>query len=265
MRMVSAISWIATTLFLSIGGLLLLFACDLNVPLFNSGGKFCPKPAELDVLDGEAARRHDLEIRIHEAELKLAQTPRCAPPPPAPPERAEVSDPPERTEVLVGPQVGARGKLEVTLWWQTKDDLDLMVMCPGGLIKGLNSDTRGPGICGDGILDHDANRKLVNPVSDPVEHIVWQRVIPDGQYEVWAKPSYSFGPAPIKYQVRVEFDGEQKICSGEVYVDWMRKTGIRQRAITFTPRHPLPDCEYLNHTMVLCSTEDEADNNKFCK
>ena len=125
----------------------------------------------------------------------------------------------------------AREASSRSLWWHTKDDLDLMIKCPVGL-KGSNSHTKGPGICGDGILDHDANRKLVNPVSDPVEHIVWQRIIPDGQYEVWVKPSYSFRPATIKYEVRVEFDGEQRICSGEVYLDRARETGTRQRAIT---------------------------------
>jgi hypothetical protein len=42
----------------------------------------------------------------------------------------------------------------------------------------------GPGVCGDGIIDVDANRKRLHPINDPAEHAVWVRSAPMGDYTV---------------------------------------------------------------------------------
>jgi hypothetical protein len=102
--------------------------------------------------------------------------------------------------------IGKRGRLEVPLWWSTTDDLDLVIGCPPagmldpfkltsvrarrttgttflGRIMGM-----GPGLCGDGIIDVDANRKRLHPINKPAQHAVWVRSAPMGDYTVAVRP-----------------------------------------------------------------------------
>ncbi len=60
-------------------GLVLLFACEFAIgPLF--GLRYCILPEAIDALAMERARGRDLEARIREAELRLAEKPLCPPP-----------------------------------------------------------------------------------------------------------------------------------------------------------------------------------------
>jgi len=158
-----------------------------------------------------------------------------------------------------GPVVGERGRLEITLWWDTTDDLDIVVKCPGGVLdsaylfasKRLGVIAgRGPGVCGDGIIDVDANRKRLHPVNNPAEHAFWKRNVPAGLLEVEVVGYNDTSPnSRIPYSVRVEFAGEQKVCSGhvEIYGAHGVLGAVAKRnesPIRFIAQRPLPECQY---------------------
>jgi hypothetical protein len=258
--------WAAASLVLGANGLILLLACDFNVPsILGQGRRFCPVPVETGALAHELARKNQLETRMHEAELRLARVPRCADgndaAPPAPQGPATLPSPqgpttPQRSEGPNGPRIGARGKLEITLWWHTVDDLDLRVVCPGGMISPSSSHTTGPGICGDGVHDVEANRNMIDPVNDPAEHIVWKRDIPEGSYKVLVVPKSTLRSTPIDYKVRVDLDGASRVCSGQVRWDAEAGNGNAQVPLEFNPTAALPACQSSNVSMHKCAPDE---------
>lgn len=153
----------------------------------------------------------------------------CPAPPPAPP----------------GPQPSAceregceTGRLQVTLLWQTQDDLDLYVDCPGDT---LFFDHR-TGACGDGKLDLDAQADRDMP--EPVENVRWQAPPPTGRYRVRVQFSRvkQAGDGPIGYEVQVRLNDELRVCRGQVD----RPTGdtaVVTTAITFDLPGHLPACD----------------------
>jgi hypothetical protein len=252
---VRVLSAVFALLLLAIGTLL-LFACDFQTPqLFYLGRQFCPALARLG-FERETARREELLASLHDAEVQLAQVPNCAsptPPPPPPPPEPPPPPPPPPPAPPPGPVVGKPGRLQITLWWFTRDDLDLYVDCPGGHINPFNAATKGPGICGDGELDVDANRNRINTVTDPKEHVVWEDDVPLGSYSVAVRPSSTNNAARIPFSVRVDYDGESKVCTGEVMWDPTNLVGYQRRVIHFTPQHPLPECSYSDEPLQVCS------------
>jgi hypothetical protein len=239
MRSVRSFLWLAMAACLLAGGVLLLIGCDFAMPSFlNFRGAFCPKKADLSGLRREQELQDGLLGMIHEAQLRLAGLPDCRPPPPP------------------GPQPGKRGRLEVTLWWESKDDLDLWVKCPSGDIRPNTMSTKGPGICGDGVHDVDANRNKINSTMNPSEHIVWTTEIPDFLYRVYVHPHSTTSGNSIPYRIRVDFDGESVTCSGQVQWDGHSGVGYAQYPIEFTPTHPLPACVSSNKSLRLCDSPD---------
>jgi hypothetical protein len=76
---VDIVLWLLLAALLSVCGVLTLRACDLGpMPLF--GGRYCAAAAQRDALAAERARARDLEERIREAELRIAEKPACAQP-----------------------------------------------------------------------------------------------------------------------------------------------------------------------------------------
>jgi hypothetical protein len=80
--------WVFFTLCLVVSGLLLLPACGLALPhqlpfLQSYRSKFCPVPIDRTAYLRASEERMAKLQRIHQAELKVAQTPRCAAPGPA--------------------------------------------------------------------------------------------------------------------------------------------------------------------------------------
>jgi hypothetical protein len=223
------LTWSAFALLLFASGGLLLLGCGINI---LPGHRYCPIPVDRSNLEREIATREALQQKIHDAEIHLARIAPCADPP-APQRRAQT-----------GPIVGKSGRMQVTLWWHSTDDIDLYLECnpPGKEMSPQNAATRGPGLCGDGILDVDANRNMASPTTSPAEHIYWKENIPAASYTVKVRPFKTNSGAKIPYSVRVEFDGEEKICSGDVAWDGSSRTGHAQIAIVFRPSHPLPDC-----------------------
>lgn len=260
MRLVKILLWTAFGLMLAAGGFLLLDACDVGHPHFlSTAARFCPVPVDTSARDRAMARREAIQNRIHDAELKIARVANCAPvaaPPASPPQTRPAPQPspapPQRAQIInPGPIVGRRGKLEITLWWNTTDDLDLTVKCPGGVIS-PRAGQQGPGICGDGVHDVDANQKMINPVTDPKEHAAWTSP-PDGEYRVEVKAYQTSHPDPIEYSVRVQLDDEVRICTGKVQWDGHNGKGYYQSPITFRPQHPLPECNFQDFPETLCS------------
>jgi hypothetical protein len=192
MRWLSALLWGAMVACLVAGGFLLLSACDFLAPhILSFGGAFCPQRIDLSALNRERDRQDELENKIHEAELQFAGLPDCPPEPnkdvdedkaPPAPHTDTEGDKARRKAHERG---GKSGRLQITLSWRTKDDLDLEVGCsnsnPFRYLGYLGQVNRGPGKgqCGDGKFDVDANSKMIRPINDPVENAVWNSDIPD--------------------------------------------------------------------------------------
>lgn len=76
---------------------------------------------------------------------------------------------------------GMMGALNVTLIWNTPDDLDLSVRCPDNSLISFKTSR----VCG-AILDIDSNVSSSNPSPEPVENIVWPETpTMTGQYTVY--------------------------------------------------------------------------------
>ncbi|MBL8838143.1 MAG: hypothetical protein JNL66_17970 [Alphaproteobacteria bacterium] len=100
-----------------------------------------------------------------------------------------------------------QGEASVSLAWNTQDDLDVVVVCPGNAEVGY----RQPQGCG-GQLDVDMNRG--DPRSDtPVENITWPSVdaAPRGRYRVQIDNQSN---QSVPYRVRVTVRGESREYTG---------------------------------------------------
>lgn len=101
------------------------------------------------------------------------------------------------------------GEASVSLAWNTQDDLDIVVACPGNAQVGY----RNPQACG-AQLDVDMNRG--DPRSDtPVENITWPSVdaAPRGRYRVQIDNQSNDA---VPYRVRVTVRGESREFTGTV-------------------------------------------------
>lgn len=100
-----------------------------------------------------------------------------------------------------------QGEASVSLAWNTQDDLDVVVVCPGNAEVGYRN-TQG---CG-AQLDVDMNRG--DPRSDtPVENITWPSVdtAPRGRYRVQIDNQSN---QSVPYRVRVTVRGESREYTG---------------------------------------------------
>lgn len=187
---------------------LLLPACGIRLPFGvtafgTGGGAYCAPVAEARPADPAGARTQDLiaEADVLEEQLRRRLNSCVAPAPEPPP---VVPEPPQTDAAdRVEEAGGQRGQTEVTLIWNNREDLDLMVKCPGG---GMIA--RGGANCG---AKHDVDMNFDNNFSDrPVEHVTWEQKPPPGRYQVFVKlhPSgggEAGGPAPeTEFQVEVK-------------------------------------------------------------
>jgi hypothetical protein len=81
-RVLGAVVWTCFVVIVGCCCYVFLAACDLGRPIF--GLRYCAARTAPDGLADQRAREHDLQDRIHEAELHIARLPACAPPPPPP-------------------------------------------------------------------------------------------------------------------------------------------------------------------------------------
>ncbi len=254
------------------GGVLMLRACGIR-QVFGFARNYCPAPSDgafaREVETGESLRR-----QVHVAEMSQAEVPPCtapavqpsirqpstgrptATPEPTPEERAESQAIDKRVEQ----RGGKTGRLQFTLAWATLDDLDLNVTCPGGRISSFDGE-RGPGICGDGVKDIDANRNLKTNVSTtPVENVVWTDSYPDGRYiiDVIEYRSVTDGANRVPFTLRMRLGDQESECHGAVTQlaprdmvkrDGQLESGTAQQ-LSWTGGEPLPSCDFTLVTTV---------------
>ena len=112
-------------------------------------------------------------------------------------------------------RVERRGEAQITLIWDTEDDLDLAITCPNN--NQISYSTKGNLICG-GILDIDRNSKDTNTVTRPVENITFpQGLIASGEHSIVITNYKDRGSKqPIPYTLTIR-QGEEKIVHrGEI-------------------------------------------------
>eukprot|EP00439_Symbiodinium_sp_Y106_P014745 s6370_g2.t1 len=122
-------------------------------------------------------------------------------------------------------QQGAKsGNLQFSLSWDTKDDLDLHVITPGGREIWFQNKVSP---CG-GELDVDMNRSGSQLVVNPVENIVWPRAAaPVGEYKVFVNLYAARSPGPVSFKVRVSNQGSVSMFSGSVCSWSSRKVHVK--------------------------------------
>jgi len=185
----------------------------------------------------DAARTLEASIRqkqlIIAAKLAKCEV-ECSPPLPRPKPHVETDG--DKARKIVTERGGKTGRLQVTLAWHTFDDLDLEIVCPLGMLAQSRYKQKAPGNCGDGKIDVDANRKMLNPVINPVENAVWENDIPELLY-VRVDAYLIKSASPVDYIVTVKLDDEEKICRGAI------ERSDFEYVITFKPEHPLRGCD----------------------
>lgn len=238
--------WTGFGLLLAAGAWLFLRACGLD----GFGLNYCPAPRDHAALMREVADGDRLRDQVHRAQMALTEQPLCAPPPPVP-DAAPATRP---IDERVTERGGRNGKLQFTLLWDTLDDLDLNVTCPGGDINGFPGH-RGPGICSDGVKDLDANRNTTENVSEhPVENVVWQGDPPQGTYRIDVIEYRSKGGIAntVPFTLRLRWNGQERVCHSDVTDtgsasqerDAVGPIAGTARAITWTLRPDLPGCDF---------------------
>ncbi len=205
---------------------LLIAPCGLN----NRGMIFCPKPAPaINAIPSEARVIEDeIAILQHELALKDRACQPTIPVLPAKPALGTNAPSGNQPEAMpdkvdkgalspedVGRKIverGAeRGALNFALSWSSTDDVDLSVTCPNG--QTISYKNR---VDCNGTYDLDANVKRGEAVSDPVENVVFQEVVP-GVYKVRAhlKGNRTDGEKAVTLHV-LRKDGRSQTYSGIV-------------------------------------------------
>ena len=264
MRSLGVALWCLFGLLVLGGGWLFLRACGTRPDLVWSRN-FCPAPPDHSRMMREAEVGDGLQRQVHAAEMRLAEMPPCPPPRPNVPtptpmpmptrpqpqqQRAESQSMDRRVER----RGGKRGRLQLTLSWATTDDLDINVDCPGGQISSY-AGHRGPGICGGGVKDIDANGDLVRNVSStPVENVSWAADVPEGTYLITIIEYKARAPGgnDVPFSLRMRYGDEEKICH-DVVSEWAPSQYRREgrqlfngtyRTISWRTGEPLPDCNF---------------------
>ncbi len=181
----------------------LLPACAIDLPLLR-GASQCVRAQNGPPLDLNA-RNEALRRAVFEAEKRIATN--CADKAkPSPRRKGESDKAPSRDETKKRAEDAGlhRGRLDVTLAWNGREDLDLHVYCPGGHLY-----FRQKSACG-GILDQDRNASLATAEEHPVEHATWPREPPAGMYRIVVNYlSHGLPLRPVPFTVLVR-NGEEE-------------------------------------------------------
>ncbi len=104
------------------------------------------------------------------------------------------------------------GDVQITLIWNSTNDLDLWVQDPNG----VNIYYRQPSSQSGGQLDVDANAGCRNVTTQPVENIFWPfGKAPPGEYVVWVNYYQQCEiNASTPFTVRISVDGRRREFSG---------------------------------------------------
>lgn len=211
-------------------------------------GALCDLPPELQRLERDAQAMHDDERALRRdlatiedrvlamrascrrpaviAQAPPPTPPRPPPPPPTPPPPAPPPPAQDDMQQRLDRERAQRGEVNVSLAWDTRDDLDLWVVCPNG--ERVSWQRRDG--CG-GKLDVDANAGGNGSETQPVENIFWTRIAdgPAGRYRVEIE---NFDGGPNTWRVRVTVGG--RTC------DFQGSIGRSRARVTVT-EFTLPD------------------------
>ncbi|KAA5603907.1 hypothetical protein F1188_18400 [Roseospira marina] len=236
--------WVLLALLLAAILISLLSACGVGLPPRALGPMLvgrCPIPVAADpdrsALVAESQHGRSLEDTIRRLELAIQEragqcdaevaalpepvpepVPSVAPESEPEPEPAEVvpdTQPPdeddEEFDRRVEEQGGQSDETQITLMWDSTDDLDLKLRCPDGQLISYQNPSR----C-NAVLDVDVNESDRNLVRDAVENIVFQGPPPPGQYQVVVDVYKTRESAnrPIPFRVRLVITGERRVIEG---------------------------------------------------
>ena len=188
--------WAALTLLLLVIGWLLLKYCALGLPSMVAANdrpllNYCRSEVE--------DRTETLRRRIDQLDAEIRRKQQACTPP------RQVPPPPRDTNRDIQQEGGKIGAINVVLIWETDDDLDLHVVCPGG--QRISYST--PSECG-GMLDIDRNAAAQTMSQRPIENIVWsQGAAPTGKFVVQVNrfATRSSGQRPTSFVVELKIDG----------------------------------------------------------
>lgn len=252
-RLAASLLWLIPIALAGAIAWLLLPACGVSLPFGlaafgKGGGAYCALVAPQPTVDQASLRTQELmaEAGVLEEQLRRHLN-SCVP------KKPQTTESKDMDKQLGG---GHTGKLQVTLSWQTLDDLDLSATCPGGMLGG-NQSINGPGICGDGVRDVDSNKNLEEHVSSqPVENIVWRDAIPQGTYKFTVIPyttKIRNKTISIPFDLRFRLDGEEKVCPSDV-THYPKGGGIG-KSIVWNFGDPIPDCNFTTVQIGVCTSD----------
>jgi hypothetical protein len=201
----------------------LLPACGVRLPLFGPFSDQCDA-GRPTALRAQEERNFALRDSIAKVELEIAQKHSLC----ATRDRAGNDDPkitrPQKdaeqprldtkeAEKRRDENKGTRGKLDITLVWNGREDLDLHVYCPGG----GHIFFYGRAACG-GTLEIDRNSGIASAVENPLEHVTWPSDPPPGDYrvEVTFFDRFNLPERTIPFTVVVRDGDKEQQFSGQV-------------------------------------------------
>lgn len=241
-RLVVPVIWFAFIVLVGFSAGRLLSACSINKDgwpdfLKKITSTECYDPV-IDLVSANSAIRA-FESDIHRKQMiiaaKIAQCGINCPPPQ--PQKTEG----DRVREIAKQRGASAGRLQVTLAWNTKDDLDLEVACPSGRV-GRRVSAENLRKCSYGKLNLDANDGSIGRIDNPVENISFESALPPGAFAVniahYRKASDASDPW-VDYTLTVKLDDEERTCKGRIQYDSLR-TFVRP--IRFEAKLPLPEC-----------------------
>ena len=128
--------------------------------------------------------------------------PPAPPPEPTPPAPPPPPPPPPNDADRAQRQGAQRGKLQIILAWDDRNDLDLHVVCPNG--TDINFIRRRA--CG-GTLDIDANGDVNTLTTTPVENVFFAQPAP-GHYRIVVDPYGMRARPSTPYRVTIRREGQ---------------------------------------------------------
>jgi hypothetical protein len=213
---VPALLWMCFVLLVGVTLYNLLAACAIDLPLL----RWLTHSCQLSGTDNLAILRErnaSLRDGVRAAELEVAAlNGDCAPP------RRSDSIPP-RSDILESQRPdtrevderrrqarGTHGKLDITLAWNGREDLDLHVVCPDGEIWANTRDA-----CG-GKLEIDRNANALLLEDTPVEHVTWAGEPPPGNYrvDVVLYNRFDLAPRQVPFTIVIRNGDNEKTIAG---------------------------------------------------
>jgi len=236
-RIIGSFLWLVLVCQLVWIGDLLLRACGIGgVPWPASLRPWLPNYCALAGPAGSDISQMEASLQDREMALvrKIAA---CGPD--CPPQKAP-TDPVERA--IQGNDL-PRGRVEVTLAWDSLSDLDLHVRCGTQVIF-----YQVPKACGGELVSKDLNSNKENLRPNPIEHVIWDQMPPRARYTVYVN-TYAYrggdGPGRLTYTVRLSyrFDDGTTVILKEAKNKLTIQEGKEDEAFVFTspitpPAHP---------------------------